>query len=635
MEDKRRLLDFCIEILLLFLLIIYRSNMGIKSYLIYSLLIILLIGNGIFILYSLKVASGVEDKIEKKELDECVEKRDEITEKLFEIVESIGFDTQQLLFLSKDNVSAFENLTKTSRDIARDMEENVANAEEVNANTNEISNHSKELNNMVVKMEKASVESIEMLSKNRVILDNINTSVNSLRLDIDLASENNESLQEYSGLIYKAVEYIKNISEQTNLLALNAAIEAARAGEAGRGFAVVADEVRKLAIETQSATKEIEDVVNNVTSKIMDSNNAMIQCKDRMLQVEDIAKETTIIINSMEDNIEEIRNYTQKLMDMSQKQDNAINEIEYAMDEVATTVQNTSYATNESINLINNQQIKNNEIIEFSNKLSEMAEELQIIATNYKGDNEIIFGVNPFTVPLQIKENYVPLIEEICRKIGYVARTIIVRDYEALADAVGRGVIDVGWFSPFAYVNAHKKYNVKPIVTPRVNGKISYNGYIITRKDSGLNTLDDLTGKHFGYVDPNSASGYLFAKDLMEERGIDPERHFSKISFLGNHQNVINSVLNGYIDGGATYDEALDYAEEMGLNVRQLNVISRTVDIPKDALATRPDMDEELMAKLKKAFVSLQKNDIIYIETPVDGFVETNDEAYEIIRKIM
>ncbi|NLM05214.1 MAG: hypothetical protein GX214_09370, partial [Clostridiales bacterium] len=77
MKDKRRLLDFCVEILLLFLLIIYRSNMGIKSYLIYSLLIILLIGNGIFILYSLKVASGVEDKIEKKELDECVEKRDE------------------------------------------------------------------------------------------------------------------------------------------------------------------------------------------------------------------------------------------------------------------------------------------------------------------------------------------------------------------------------------------------------------------------------------------------------------------------------------------------------------------------------------------------------------------------------
>ena len=136
---------------------------------------------------------------------------------------------------------------------------------------------------------KATQEVDEHAAEATRVSENTRLAVKQLAEDVTEAQKTIEELNQHSSSIGSVLEVIRGVAEQTNLLALNAAIEAARAGEQGRGFAVVADEVRTLAQRTQQSTQEIDDLIETLQSG---SEKAVASISSSQKQAEDCVTNT-------------------------------------------------------------------------------------------------------------------------------------------------------------------------------------------------------------------------------------------------------------------------------------------------------------------------------------------------------
>jgi methyl-accepting chemotaxis protein len=137
--------------------------------------------------------------------------------------------------------------------------------------------------------------------------------MNKVSSGLKAASDNINSLSQQSEQISNIVNTITAIADQTNLLALNAAIEAARAGEQGRGFAVVADEVRQLAARTSTSTAEIDDVVKRNNQFANDAVKAMENIVLQAAQGTKLIQETGNAINDIEQSTQNMVDVVRKL----------------------------------------------------------------------------------------------------------------------------------------------------------------------------------------------------------------------------------------------------------------------------------------------------------------------------------
>jgi methyl-accepting chemotaxis protein len=171
---------------------------------------------------------------------------------------------------------------------------------------NEMSYSIQEMVNLSSQSSKSAQEAQNQAQQGKITMNATVASIGSLAAQVESSVNMIKSLEQNSHDIGSVIEVIRNISEQTNLLALNAAIEAARAGEQGRGFAVVADEVRTLAQRTQASTQEIQDTVNALQKGTQNAVKSMEDSGEEAIRTVEQSSATVKALDSVISTINKI-----------------------------------------------------------------------------------------------------------------------------------------------------------------------------------------------------------------------------------------------------------------------------------------------------------------------------------------
>lgn len=284
-------------------------------------------------------------------------------EKLQHMIGKVAHVTDKVASASVELSATAEEISKGTDTLTSRASQTAAAVEEMNATVSQVAQNSGKAATLAQETVKTAKDGGSVVSDTISGMQQLSDAVSSSATIISELGKSSDQIGEI-------VRVIEDIADQTNLLALNAAIEAARAGEQGRGFAVVADEVRKLAERTTKATKEIGDMIRQIQQDTRGAVESMQQGTVKVTSGVDLVNKTGEALARIVEMVSESADMIRQIAVASEEQS-------VATQQIANDIENVAKVTKESASGAN-------ESAKASHDLSQLATELQGIVGSFK-----------------------------------------------------------------------------------------------------------------------------------------------------------------------------------------------------------------------------------------------------------
>ncbi|NHQ84637.1 methyl-accepting chemotaxis protein [Iodobacter sp. HSC-16F04] len=278
---------------------------------------------------------------------------DEIAESLNALnglLDTLQGSLQQLHRIGRDVTGTASELSESSHELSKASQHVSGAASSMAAGVEEVTVSIGLVADRSSQCDRTAREAGRMAASGGDVIESTIQSIQQIAAEVRVSAGQIESLKERTASINSVVNVIKEIADQTNLLALNAAIEAARAGEQGRGFAVVADEVRKLAERTSLSTREIISTVSAIQSE---ANATVLSMQQAVKQVEhgvQCAQEASTAIASIRQNADQVVEQVSEISDSMREQSSASNMMAQQVEQVAQMSEESSSVAQNTAN---------------------------------------------------------------------------------------------------------------------------------------------------------------------------------------------------------------------------------------------------------------------------------------------
>jgi len=250
-----------------------------------------------------------------------------------------------------------------------------------------------------------------------------------------------------------------------------------------------------------------------------------------------------------------------------------------------------------------------------------------------KGGEPVYIAIASMTSPKETFTYYGDLINYISDKVGHPIYIKQKKTYEEVNMLLENSEIDFAFICSGAFVDEYKVGKIKLLVAPEIDQKVTYHAYIITQKNSGIESFKDFENKSFAFTDPLSNTGRLYPlKELSKTKKTEKD-FFMKTIYTYGHDISIQMVNRGIIDGASVHGLIFDY---LALNnpekVENIKVIKRSETFGIPPVVTPSSLSKEKTSIYRDIFLNIHKDSTgkkILEKLNIDKFVVVNDTLYD------